>query len=339
MKNYDKELQMRDGREIATICGSPENLNTWIYRIKDTGVYVHEICIEGITPGRRKTDIVQITDVHLNYVNEEDRKDEEVMYTSKCRAWNAGGVSVKALKGAMDYAKDYDRTIITGDTLDYLSCGAMELMQKYIWDVDPACVVTLGGHDITKQMQTGRPDRLPLAERQAILESFWKHDMYYFSEVLHENVMLIQLDNGCSRYWDFQIPKLQEDLIRARREGYTVLIFQHEPICTGRPEDAEYPAYYVWADCAATENFYDKCVGYEPKSDEATMQVYRLITENADIVKGIFCGHCHTCFYTEVEGSYKDEFEVVHKKTIPQYLLECNVYEGYTGHVLKITVV
>lgn len=327
-----------DRHSITTICGSPEDGNTWIYRRKDTGVYVHEIRVNSVNPNGGKAEIVQITDVHLNYINAEDKSDEEVMYTKKCRRWNADGASVTALEKAMDYAKEYDCTVITGDTLDYLSQGAMELMQKYVWDVDPHCIVTLGGHDVTKQMETKRPNRLPLSERQAILQSFWKHNMYYFSKVINDIVMIIQLDNGCHRYWDFQIPKLAKDLEKARENGYTILLFQHEPICTGRTEDANCRAYYVWDICAPVRNFYDQCVGYQENSDEATNQIYQMITQNADIIRGIFCGHYHTCFYTEVEGFYQDKNGVVCKKTIPQHLLECNVYDDYSGHVLKITV-
>ena len=213
-----------ENREITTVNGSPEDLNTWIYRINDTGVYVHEAKIESVTPNRKKTTLIQITDVHLNYTNADDENDEEVMYTKQCRRWNADGASVKALVNAMDYAGGYDRTIITGDTLDYLSCGAAELMQKYIWDVDPKCIVTLGGHDTTKQMETHIPDKLPLEERLKILEKFWKHDMYYLSEIINDNVMVIALDNGQHKYWDFQAPRLEADLKRARKNGYTALI-------------------------------------------------------------------------------------------------------------------
>lgn len=46
----------------------------------------------------------------------------------------------------------------------------------------------------------------------------------------------------------------------------------------------------------------------------------------------------NTSYYMEVEGSYLDKDGTRKRKTIPQYVLECNVYEGYTGHVLKITV-
>lgn len=325
-------------KDITEVCGSADNINTWIYRDNKSGVYVREAYIKSVKPTKKKTEIMQITDVHLNYTDADDEEDEEVMFTKQCRKWNADGISVKALVNAMEYSKGYDRIVITGDTLDYLTKGSMKLMQKYIWDVDPECIVTLGGHDITKQMQTRRPDKLSLSQRQAIVQEFWKHDIFYSSEVHNDNVMIIQLDNSCGCYWEGQVAKLKEDLRVAKEKDYTVLIFQHEAISTGREEDKEYKAFYVWADCRDTENFYDNCIGHKPDSDEASLVVYKLITENADIIRGLFCGHYHTSFYMEVEGSYIDENGIRKRKTIPQYVLECNVYEGYTGHVLKITV-
>lgn len=324
--------------KITTICGSPKDLNTWIYKLDSPGVFVHEMKIESAGSAMKKTEIVQITDVHLNAVNSDDENDEEVMYTKQCRHWNENGESIDTLKKAMEYANKYDCTVITGDTMDYLSHGAMELMQKHIWDVDENCIVSLGGHDITKQMETGMPDKLPLEERMAIAEAFWKHDMYYFSKVINEHVMVIQMDNGCHKYWESQIPKLQKDIQTARENGYTILIFQHEPICTGKSEDAACESYYVWDNCLPVRNFYDKCIGYEQNSDEVTMEVYKLITQNADVVRGVFCGHYHTCFHTEIKGSYTDKEGKVHFKNIPQHMLECNVYSGL-GHVLKIEVI
>lgn len=323
---------------ITTICGSPDNPNTWIYQLNDTGMYVRETFIDSVTPADTQTTIIQIADVHLNYTNDEDKNNEEVMYTKQCRKWNAGAASVKALKTVMEYAKDYDQTVITGDTLDYLSCGALELMDKYIWDVDPNCLVTLGGHDVTRQMQTGMPDKTPLSERQAILEKRWKHDIYYTSKVINDNVMIIQLDNGCSRYWDCQVDKLEKDLKTARQNGYTVLIFQHEVISTRRPEDKNHKSFYVWYDCSPTDNFYDEAIGYDLSEDNATTKVYNMILGNADIIRGIFCGHYHTSHYMELDGTYKDADGNIISKKIPQYVLECNVYCNYEGHVLKITV-
>lgn len=46
---------------------------------------------------------------------------------------------------------------------------------------------------------------------------------------------------------------------------------------------------------------------------EDTMKLYRLITENADVVKGVFCGHWHNEAYTEIIGSYIKNGEKLEK--------------------------
>ena len=121
--------------------------------------------------------------------------------------------------------------------MDYLSYGALELVQEYIWNRDSSVLIALGGHDQLKQMQTGIKDKTPLEERRELLRRHWKP------------------------------------------------IFQHEPISTGNPEDAqkeclrEYDGKYG--------NFYDKCIGKDERDDEVTKNMYHMIIENADIIKGI----------------------------------------------------
>ncbi|MBR0278058.1 MAG: hypothetical protein IJQ50_06335 [Clostridia bacterium] len=326
---------MNNHENITTIFGSPDDLNTWIYQLNDTGMYVRETEIESVKPTDKPTTIIQITDVHLNYVNKDDENDEEVMYTKQCRVWNKDGASVKALNTAMEYAKDYDQTIITGDILDYLSCGAKELMEKYIWQKNPNVLCAVGGHDLTKQMQTKRPNKLSIEERYAIVQKDWKHDVKYTSKVINDNVLAIVLDNSHGKYFDCQVEPFKKDIALAREKGYTVLIFEHEPISTLRPEDENYRSFYVWFDCGEEDDFY-KVTGYNP--DEPTKEIYDTIVSNADIIRGIFCGHYHTSHYIEIDGTYKDENGKIIPKKIPQYLLECNVYDNYEGHVMKITV-
>lgn len=320
------------------ICGSPKEPNTWIYRSKKSGIFIHEIPVESVTPGREAVNIAAIADIHINATNQQDLSNEEVMHTKECRHWNADGASVKALDKAMAYAGRWDQTVLLGDTLDYLSYGSMELMERHVWRVDPGCLAALGGHDVTRQMETGLKDQTPLGERQAVLAGFWRHNIFYTSRLLKNHVMVIQLDNGCGCYWDCQVPQLSQDLKLAREYGYTVLIFQHEPVCTQHEEDAQKRAYYVWDICRERRNFYDEVIGYGLTEENATKRVYDLITQNADIVRGLFCGHYHTSFYTEVAGSYRDEAGILHQRSIPQHLLECNAYENYAGHVMKISV-
>lgn len=67
-------------------------------------------------------------------------------------------------------------------------------------------------------------------------------------------------------------------------------------------------------------------------TDSTPKQVYDIITNNADVIKGIFCGHVHNDHYVEVKAKTSDGQDAV----IPQYVLTAAFYDK--GHVLKITV-
>lgn len=325
--------------KMTTICGSLDDLPRWIGQ-KEDGMFVRKAIFKSNKSDTKPVRILNFADVHLNYTNEEDFENEEVMYSKERRTWNADAASVPALIKAMKYGEQFDRVVITGDVMDYLTCGCMELMDKYIWEKDPNVIVTLGGHELTRQMQTGRPNMTTLEERQAIVEKHWRHDMYYLSEVLGDKVMLIQLDNSCHRYWDFQIEKLSRDIELAREKGYIVLVFQHEGISTGKLEDAKNVFAIRESDGAGNNiNFYNNhVVGHIGESDKATREVYKLLTENADVIKGFFCGHYHSAYYTEVKGSYLDANGERKEAIIPQYAVEGLIYDDYVGHVMEITV-
>lgn len=176
--------------KIMTICGNPDYLPGWIYQ-KEDGMFVRKAIFKSRKADTNPVRILNFADVHLNYTNEEDLTNEEVMYSKKCRSWNADGISVKALEKAMKHGESFDKIVITGDVMDYLTCGSMELMDKYIWDKDPNVMVALGGHELTRQMQTGRPNMTTLEERQEVVQKFWRHDMYYLSEVLGDRKSVV----------------------------------------------------------------------------------------------------------------------------------------------------
>ena len=166
-----------------------------------------------------------------------------------------------------------------------------------------------------------------------ILESYWKHDLYYESRLVGGRVLVIVLDNGRDKYSDYQVTRLSEDIALAKRDGYAILIFQHSPISTANPADENLKAIRTYD--GETWDFY-RSIGFE--AEGATAEVYRLITENADVIKGIFVGHLHSAFYSEVEGSYKSCTGERISAKIPQVALEGNVYDSGAGHVLKIEV-
>ena len=95
---------------------------------------------------------------------------------------------------------------------------------------------------------------------------------------------------------------------------------------------------YCYIELSITENvcIYNGTVG-SGNMDEATAQVYELITQNVDVIKGIFCGHFHSMFYNEVKATYTDG-SGVHDAVIPQLIAPGNAYLGHAGRVVRIIV-
>lgn len=335
MKIIDTEAKKKYFEQAVELFdGDPAKPETCIYRLCESGVHfrLHEIDT-GL--GGDPVEIVQITDVHFNYCNEKDRENTELLGTLEKRKWLADAASIPGCQKAMEYASFFDQTVITGDTLDYLSDGAIELMQKYIWDVDPDVLCAVGGHEFVRQMQTGIKDQTTLESRRQKVQEAWKHDIYYVSRVVGEKAMVIVMDDNYAMFHDCQIEPLRADMALAREKGYAVLLFMHEPLCTGKEEDrTAVKAIHVYD--GDTRNFYDNHAGVNLEG--ATGVVYRMITENADLVRGIYTGHHHSAFYTEVVGSYLDGNGMRQPKMIPQFVLEGNPYDKQSGHVLKITV-
>lgn len=305
------------------------------YRLKKTGQAIIEYVVESGLGGE-EVDIAQITDMHLNYCNKEDESDPEIMHTKECRKWVSDGFCAKPIEKAMDAAEYFDQTVITGDTLDYLSRGALELTKKLIFDRDPNVLVAMGGHDYSKNVETGLPDKLSFSEREQILKNAWIHDIHYASRVVKNKVIAVAIDNGPGHYHPDAISKLKADIEKARKEHMIILLFEHEPICTGDKKDEHVPA--IWVQYNFSGNFYsDYVCCSEEMSNDTDRAVYKLICENADVIKGVFCGHYHSVFYTEIHGSFTDE-NGVHEALIPQFATAGNTYFGSGGVVTRIIV-
>ena len=137
-----------------------------------------------------------------------------------------------------------------------------------------------------------------------------------------------------------QYAKLAADIEKARANGYIILIFQHIPIVTNNPKYKEIRPIYttdssvVYDFSANTDANGKNFDGVRTNKDATTTKVYNLITQNADVIKGLFCGHYHDDFYCEVKATEKDGTETV----IPQYVVESTAFDAGTGHVMKITV-
>ena len=331
MKHSETEKLFSAPSDI--VVGSAEDERTCIHRFRDSGVFFRNFTLNS-KKGGEPVEILQITDIHFNYCDENDLKDEELADTFEHRKWNANAASAESVKRTIPLSKYFDKTIVTGDTLDYLSEGAMELTKKYIWDVDPDILIALGGHELTREMQTGKPDKTPLSERLAYLQANWRHDIHYHSEIIGGKVLAVVLDNSQSKFLPGQAEKLRADIQRARDEKLVLLIFEHEPLSTGCSDDARIKAIKRY-DPEFVDLWSGASIGSVGRADdEATREVYDLITHNADVIGGIFCGHEHSAFYSEIRALTPGG----ERRVIPQILLEGSPYDDQAGHILRITI-
>lgn len=315
--------------EWVTVNGSSKNLKTWVYQMADSGIYVREARFDSGKGGNPAT-IIAATDVHFTEINNKDRQENNaaMLWTHEKRK-NSFAYAIANVGRIMNYAADYDQTIFLGDTLDYLSWGNIEQLQKNIWDKDPNALVALGNHDSTRTMDFAGQiaDNSTLESRYDILKSVWKHDVYYTSKVIKDKVMVIQLDNSTNKFWAEQVPKLKADLGKARKNGYVVLLFYHIALSTGNKDHRVLKSFYP---STYSANFYN--AGVDNQND-ATEQMYKLITNSADVIKGAFCGHEHFNFYMEINAKTPDGKAAV----IPQYVVS-STGESTMGTVMKITV-
>lgn len=316
-------------RERIPVTGDPTQPEGCIEQLGRDGLMLRRAEFRAKTPGET-VEILHLTDMHLSALNARDlaEKNPVVESSHQHRIWCRDGESLPNAERAMALSAFADQTVVTGDTLDYLTWGTLDLVQRCIWDVDPEALVALGGHDTVRRMQGEVDDPTSLDSRFVILQRAWKHNIFYTSKVLKGRVMVIQLDNGNGGYDEFQFRKLSADLAFARENALIVLIFQHEPLCTRNPSEV-YVEPIRTNDGSGKRNFFDNFLGSDAMPDPSG--VYDAIRGGADVIKGIFCGHRHSDFYTELRA-----FDRGSPAVIPQYVLTGCPYDN--GHALWITV-
>ena len=310
------------------VVGSSADPKTWIYQLGTDGVMVREATFDS-GRGGAPVEIVQISDMHFNSVNGKDLEEQNPSIMAiKDHRKPMGAARINAEK-CLQYASYFDQTVITGDTIDFLTWGALDMVKSIIWDKYPNTLITLGNHDSVRTwtFKGYVADTTTRESRYEILQDNWKHDIFYTSKVLGNKVLIVQMENGALTFNKDQIAKLKADIATAKSKGYIILLFFHVPIGTGKSEDAAVKPIRVTSQQTNKLNATDVNL-----RDADTLEMYNLITNNADVIKGIFTGHVHNDHYVEVKAKTSDGQDAV----IPQYVLAGSFYDN--GHVLKITV-
>lgn len=324
---------MKSAVNAKTIYTSADNRDT-LY-LADNGLHIRDVVIDaGI---EQEVVIGHLSDIHYNYCNlrDFDEADPVLMSTLQHRRWLAGGASVPITRRCLEFLKDADQLVLNGDTLDYLSYGTMELMQREIWDQYPGVIATVGGHESARKMQGTVPESLSREERLATVEYFWKHNIYYVSRLLHGKVLVVGLFNDLASFTAEQQKKLAADIAAARENGWILLLFAHEPIATGNPVHRHITGEDVIMQgdpSAFPNNYCDGDLAGGKNSDTETMSVYQLIVNSADVIKGFFAGHVHSHLYLDIAAKLPDGTSTV----IPQYIHASTAYQE--GHLMRILI-
>ncbi len=319
--------------------------NPWKTGYEETGydgetVHIKEVKIDIAGDGEEIV-IYQLTDCHFNNSYDTDSTDKED--ATVLASWNEWGkafcdfdtVILPTFKRCMNLASTGDKVVITGDIANFYSKANYSAIEKYIFNADKninaelagKVLATSGNHDCTfpgarKNIELYESHHKELED----LYAKYGYDLEYTSQVIDDRVMIVVLDNASrydissERYTENQLNRLTADIATAKEKGYTMLLFGHVPLPT---QNTAGHSFYVTYDMDAY-------------SDEhpTSKAVYKLIINNADIIKGYFCGHNHGDTYLEIIAKTSDGKPAY----IPQYVLNdmCLGKQGSTGEMTRI---
>lgn len=330
---YDEFKNVLSGKTFLNETGSADNSTTHIVKQEDNGFLWRYVYINANKSGEA-VNVLQLSDTHIVQINDTDRTNPVTMSVFNEHSGGKEGMGISNFEVALQYPQYFDYTVHTGDFMDYLAYGGLEYLKANLFSKGNI-LAALGNHDIARNNNGSVADTSTLENRYEQLKNYWPNDTDYASVIVKNSVMLIQLDNAQSKYYGEQATKLSADLEKARQNNLTVLIFQHMPISVNDPQQSRVAPIRDTSG-TGTLNFQKALIGGSKYvGDDVTKEVYNLITENADVVKGVFCGHEHADYYSEIHGSYTKD-GVKTEAIIPQYVMSNNY--GDKGHALAIMV-
>ena len=335
-----KELVVKKMRYV-----DPSGKKGNIFIDEEFGITVHDVILElGI--GEEIT-VGHISDIHYNYCNQEDfeENDPVLMSTFKYREWLANGETVELGRKCFSALEGCDQIVLNGDTLDFLSKGTLELMDKEVWEKYPEVIATVGGHEFCRKMQGEVPETLSYTQRQQMVIDRWKHDIFYYSKLIKNKVLVVGVCNDLAYINDYQVQCFKKDIALAKEKDYKIILFMHEPIRTNNPDDAvvrkedilipdsdtsgfplnletaqwkkgEVLKFYLGADCCK----------------EKAKEFYSMIVNNADYSKAVFTAHQHCELYFEIKAKTSEGKDAI----IPQYVKTASAY--CDGMVMRIFI-
>ena len=229
--------------------------------------------------------ILQITDVHLSLADDVDGDDMKVHAAERRREFIKEAKyperdPIGYFEDAMEYSKNFDCTVITGDVIDFMSHANCQAAREILAGKD--YMFCAGNHEFCPKV--GIPDSFDRKDRKlGEIQQVFRGDMIFESRIVG-GVNVIAIDNSYYTWTEAQLEKLKFEVAR----GLPCILFCHVPIMADHMRHE--PSHR------------DLGVSEEYKQFVLSVNDYII---NEPMIKAVFSGHNHITGVTEI-GNKKD---------------------------------
>jgi len=170
--------------------------------------------------------ILHLTDVHLS-LSDERNKEDMIPYAAGRRNtfFQEGNCPerdpVGFLEEAMEYSKDFDCTVFTGDVVDFNTYKNYDVAKEILAGKD--YMFCAGNHEFTPKPGIDSYDLK--RDSTDYIQSHFRGDMFFESRLVG-GVNIVAADNGYTTWTEKQYEQLKAEVAK----GYPILLFTHVPI-------------------------------------------------------------------------------------------------------------
>lgn len=217
--------------------------------------------------------ILHLTDAHIVLAYENECEENKAFAVWRQPVFDVSGETPSRLmEMGLEYGKEFDCTVVTGDVVDNYSAANYDEMRRIFAGKD--YMFTVGNHEYLQPVRHKTRTHEHLDGKREVwdeMQSIFPNDIGFDSRIVG-GVNIITADNAQMAWTQWQYDRFREEVAK----GYPILIFTHCPV------------YY------ATPTYHGHMVKYG-HTEEQIQLAYEvndyLLRE--PLIKGFFAGHCH----------------------------------------------
>ena len=254
--------------------------------------------------------IARITDMHLAFVNGADNAVAREQASIRYKYFTDAD---KKLQRCVNYvnALGVDMVAFTGDILDFFSVGNLEKFKTATSVLDDF-MFSMGNHDDVFVVGGGLPTETERNSIHKFMKSYVKGDLSFDTRQVGE-ITVITMDNSKYTFSQSQLDKMKAEIAKGR----PMLLMMHVPLYT--------EALYAKA---SQDNEQGSIMPSVARATGTTKEMLELIHNNSNLIKGIFAGHMHYDFVSDLDCGGG--------KKITQYMMGVSYSGGGTVEVITV---